>query len=45
LDTFEVEGRNSTFITSVAHLAKGIYFLQILDNEGKMTTVEFVVQR
>lgn len=45
MNTFEVEGNYSTSITSVSHLAKGIYFLQILDEEGKMITTEFTIQR
>ncbi len=45
MNTFDVEGRNSTFIYSISHLPNGIYFLQILNEKGKMTTKEFVVQR
>ena len=45
MNTFDVEGRNSTFIYSISHLPNGIYFLQILNEKGKMTTIEFVVQR
>lgn len=45
IDTFEIEGNNSTFISSVSHLAEGIYFLQILDTDKRMATLEFVVHR
>lgn len=45
MDTFEVKGSDSTFITSVSHLAKGIYFLQIFDTNKRIATLEFVIHR
>ena len=45
MDVFEMEaGENRTFITSVSHLTSGIYFLQIKNKDGKITSVEFIVQ-
>ncbi len=45
MDVFEMEaGENRTFITSVSHLTSGIYFLQIQNKDGNITSVEFIVQ-